>query len=144
MKKNHYTFSRVITAILIFSLTLGPIGSPVQGVMAAPLNAPQADAPDCVSPSNEIEAENCLTGNPPSEWDVSGAGDENIQGYATDISVDQGGTIEFKVDTDATDYRLDIYRLGYYNGDGARFITTIDPSATLPQTQPACLFDETG
>ena len=102
-------------------------------------------APDeCGDPgNNEIVAENCLTGNPSSEWDISGAGDLTIQGFATDISVDQGGTIEFKVDTGATDYRLDIYRLGYYNGDGARFITTFDPSATLPQIQPACLFDGT-
>ncbi len=93
-------------------------------------------APQCVNPANEIVAENCLTGNPPSEWDVSGAGDANIQGYATDISVNQGGTIHFKVDTDASDYRLDIYRLGYYDGNGARFIATVNPSATLPQTQP--------
>jgi large repetitive protein len=100
-------------------------------------------APDCINPPNEIVAENCLPGNPPSEWDVNGAGDASIQGFATDISVDQGGTIDFKVDTDATDYRLDIYRLGYYNSDGARFITTIQPSATLPQTQPACFFDGT-
>ena len=55
-------------------------------------------------------------GNPASEWDIPGgaAGDLSIQGYATDISVDQGQTIDFKVDTDASDYRLDIYRLGYY------------------------------
>jgi len=97
----------------------------------------------CGSPANEIEAENCLTGNPPSEWDVAGAGDGNIQGYATDISVDQGGTIGFKVATDATNYQLDIYRLGYYQGNGARFITTIQPSASLPQNQPACTFDGT-
>ena len=71
---------------------------------------------DCASPANAIEAENCKPGNPPSEWDVSGAGDSNIQGFATDISVNRGGTISFKVDTTASAYRLDIYRLGYYGG----------------------------
>ena len=30
---------------------------------------------NCSSPANPIEAENCLPGNPPSQWDVSGAGD---------------------------------------------------------------------
>ena len=40
-----------------------------------------------------------------------------------------------------TDYRLDIYRLGYYGGDGARKVATVQPSAALPQTQPACLTD---
>jgi hypothetical protein len=38
------------------------------------------------APANEIVAENCLEGNPASEWDVSGAGDASIQGFATDIS----------------------------------------------------------
>ncbi|HUR05171.1 MAG TPA: DUF4082 domain-containing protein, partial [Nonomuraea sp.] len=83
--------------------------------------------------------ENALPGNPPSEWDVVGAGSDNIQGYATDISINKGTTVNFKVDTDATDYRLDIYRIGYYSGMGARKITTVEPSATLPQQQPACI-----
>jgi hypothetical protein len=29
--------------------------------------------------------------------------------------------------------------MGYYQGNGARLITTVNPSAHLPQTQPACL-----
>jgi hypothetical protein len=29
----------------------------------------------CATPANAVVAENCLAGNPPSEWDVSGAGD---------------------------------------------------------------------
>jgi hypothetical protein len=91
------------------------------------------------SASNEVSVENQLPGAPPSEWDVSGAGDPTIQGFATDISVDAGDTVVFKVDTDATDYRLDVYRLGWYDGLGARLVTTIQPSAALPQSQPACL-----
>ena len=90
---------------------------------------------------NAIVTENALPGNPSSEWDITGAGDPSIQGYATDMSVNQGGTIRFKVDTNATQYRLDIYRLGYYGGLGARLVATVQPSATLPQTQPACLSD---
>jgi hypothetical protein len=43
----------------------------------------------CDCPANEIVTENCLPGNPASEWDVSGAGDASIQGFATDISVNQ-------------------------------------------------------
>ena len=42
--------------------------------------------------------------------------------------------VAFKVDTDATDYRIDIYRLGWYGGLGARQVATVEPSATLPQT----------
>ncbi|MEJ0084588.1 MAG: DUF4082 domain-containing protein [Pseudomonadota bacterium] len=89
--------------------------------------------------ANAITAENCLTGNPSSEWDISGAGDPSIQGYATQISVNRGGTVQFKVDTNATNYRFDIYRMGYYGGLGARKITSVNPTATLPQNQPNCL-----
>ena len=39
-----------------------------------------------------------------------------LQGFATDISVNTGQTVRFKVNTAATAYRLDIYRLGYYGG----------------------------
>ncbi len=43
--------------------------------------------------------------------------------------------------TDATAYGIDIYRLGYYGGNGARLIATVTPTVTLPQTQPPCLTD---
>ena len=90
---------------------------------------------------NPIVVENCLPGNPASEWDVSGVGDPSIQGFATDISVNRGGTVSFKVDTNASNYRFDIYRLGYYGGIGARKVATVQPSAALPQNQPNCLND---
>ncbi len=97
----------------------------------------------CVTPSNPIVVENCKPGNPPTEWDVTGAGDPSIQGFATDISVNRGQTVFFKIDTDATNYRLNIYRMGYYGGDGARKITTVQPSVVLPQIQPVCLNEPT-
>ncbi|MGZ6005649.1 MAG: N,N-dimethylformamidase beta subunit family domain-containing protein, partial [Candidatus Saccharimonadales bacterium] len=97
----------------------------------------------CLTPANAIVAENCKPGNPSTEWDVVGAGDLSIQGFATDISVNRGQTVNFKIQTDAAAYRLDIYRIGYYGGNGARKITTVQPSAVLPQTQPTCLSDTT-
>ena len=104
--------------------------------------SPHAQQPACTPPiSNPVACENQLPGNPASEWDVSGAGDSTIQGFATDISVDQGQTVSFKIDTNATNYRLDIYRMGYYGGDGARKVATVTPSANLPQNQPNCLAD---
>jgi hypothetical protein len=95
----------------------------------------------CSAPQNAIEAENCLAGTPQSQWDISGAGDSTIQGFATSISVNQGQTVSFKINTNASSYKLGIYRLGYYGGNGARLITTIQPSANLPQSQPACITD---
>ena len=114
------SFHRALQAVLFLAAVLGP----------APARA-----------QNAIVLENALAGNPSSEWDVAGAGDASIQGYATDVSVDQGGTIEFRIDTDATSYRIDIYRLGWYGGLGARKVATVLPSATLPQAQPACITD---
>ncbi len=105
---------------------------------------PAAAAKDpCATPVNKIVAENCKPGNPSTEWDINGNGDESIQGFATDISYNVGETARFKVKTDSARYRIDIYRTGYYNGLGARLITTIRPSGSLPQRQPECAADYT-
>jgi Domain of unknown function (DUF4082)/Bacterial Ig-like domain/Calx-beta domain/Bacterial Ig domain/Purple acid Phosphatase, N-terminal domain len=88
--------------------------------------------------SNPIVCENQLPGSPATEWDIAGAGDLDIQGFATDISVDQGQTVSFKIKS-TTPYQLDIYRMGYYGGMGARHVATIPSSATTAPTQPACV-----
>ena len=49
--------------------------------------------------------------------------------------------IDFKIETDASAYTIDIYRMGYYQGLGARKITSVTPSASLPQNQPNCITD---
>ena len=94
---------------------------------------------ECARPANEIVAENCLEGHPATEWDINGYGDPSIQGFGTEIAIAQGETIEFKVDTDSDDYRIDVYRMGYYGGMGARRVDSIEPSAALPQAQPECM-----
>jgi hypothetical protein len=92
----------------------------------------------CLTPANEIACENSKPGNPASEWDIARA-DETLVGFATDMSVDQGETVGFKIKTEAADYRIDVYRIGYYGGDGARKVATLAPTVPLPQSQPACL-----
>ncbi|HZU22757.1 MAG TPA: N,N-dimethylformamidase beta subunit family domain-containing protein, partial [Terriglobales bacterium] len=101
---------------------------------------PAAAFASCASPANDIERENCKAGTPQSQWDLNsdGAGDPTIQGFATDISVNVGQTVYFKINTNATAYTIDIYRMGYYGGNGARLVASIKPSASLPQTQPQC------
>ncbi|SIO28385.1 Ig-like domain-containing protein [Singulisphaera sp. GP187] len=94
--------------------------------------------------SNPIVAENMLPGSPASEWDISGAGDTSLQGFATDISVDQGQTVSFKIDdTSQASYHVDIYRMGYYGGLGARKVATISSASTQRQNQPSGLSDPT-
>src|SRR5262245_21559080 len=116
----------------------------VSGLVLGPGLESQALAGPCDPPIlNPIACENSKPGNPPGEWGINGAGDTNIQGFATNISVNLGETVHFKVDTDASNYRLDIYRMGYYNGMGARHVDTVMPSVPLPQSQPWCLTDVT-
>ncbi len=50
-----------------------------------------AAASACGPTVNPIACENQNPGDPASQWDVSGAGDASIQGFATDISVAPGG-----------------------------------------------------
>lgn len=86
--------------------------------------------------TNPIVAENQKPGNPESEWGIVGAGDSNIEGFATDISVNSGSTVNFKVNTNSNNYRIDIYRLGYYGGLGARKVTTIQHTGLQNQPNP--------
>jgi hypothetical protein len=95
----------------------------------------------CGVGGNAIACENSKPGTDPSIWDIDGAGDDDIQGFATDISVNVGGTIQFKIDTSARAYTIDIYRTGWYQGLGARKIASVTPSASLPQKQPSCITD---
>ncbi|RKS02408.1 DUF4082 domain-containing protein [Flavobacterium sp. 102] len=87
---------------------------------------------------NPIVAENANQGNPASEWDIVGSGDLSIQGFATDISVNTGETIDFKIDCKApqTNFTIKIYRLGYYNNDGGRLIADLGSFAGTIQPSP--------
>ncbi len=96
--------------------------------------------------ANPVACDNVLTGDSPNDWEVNGIGDSTIQGYATQMSVNVGQTEQFKINTTSTNYHIDILRLGYYGGNGARIVqANIKPSVTLPQTQPPCqTFSDTG
>lgn len=90
---------------------------------------------------NKIALENMKQGNSIDEWGIEGDGGGTIQGFATEISTNIGQTVDFKIATDSTHYRIDIYRLGYYGGDGARKVASIDKSLTTAQIQPHPIVD---
>ena len=112
-------------------------GGEVTGNVTVTVTGPTTAAVSPIVAVNPIVAENMLPGNPQSEWGINGP-DSRLEGFATDISIDQGNTVQFKIDHDAaiTDYRIDIYRLGYYDGLGARKVATIDPSSLVDQPAP--------
>ncbi|MGX7703709.1 DUF4082 domain-containing protein [Methylobacterium sp. Gmos1] len=88
------------------------------------------------STTNKIVLENQKVGNPVSEWGIDGSGDGNIEGFATDISTNVGKTVNFKINTNSNNYRIDIYRLGYYGGLGARKIDTLQHTGVQNQPDP--------
>lgn len=60
-----------------------------------------------------------------------------IEGYCNRTSVTAGDILSFQVSTQpATPFRIEIYRLGYYQGLGGRHIQTFGPFAGKPQETP--------
>jgi hypothetical protein len=106
---------------------------------AAPTRVFAATDPCSYASVNPIPCENTQPGTSPSVSHVQSGDSTSIMGFATDISVNLGGTISFKIKTGSSNYTIGIYRIGYYQGLGARQLATITPSANLPQKQPACL-----
>ncbi|WP_328468563.1 DUF4082 domain-containing protein [Actinoplanes sp. NBC_00393] len=103
-----------------------------------PRSATAALADPCAPVLNPIVCENSKDGTSHEEWDILGAGDDSIQGFATDISVNAGSTINFKIATDAASYTIDVYRLGWYDGDGARKITPLTPNLSVANSPDDC------
>lgn len=94
----------------------------------------------CIAQTNAIKDENALAGNPSSEWDIGEgtAGSTSLQGFATEMSVNRGERVNFKINASSNfTYTIKIYRLGYYQGNGARLITTLGTNYTgVVQPQP--------
>ncbi|HET6209251.1 MAG TPA: N,N-dimethylformamidase beta subunit family domain-containing protein, partial [Jatrophihabitans sp.] len=94
----------------------------------------------CGATINPVACENSKPGNPENEWQIDDAGDATLQGFSTDTSVNIGGTIGFKIKA-STAYKIDFYRLGYYQGNGARKQNTTSITVNNPASQPTCLSD---
>jgi hypothetical protein len=90
--------------------------------------------------ANKIVTENQKTGTPESTWAIHGsianAGDSQIEGFTTQISTNAGQTVSFKINTAASGYTLDVYRLGYYGGDGATLVTSMHHTGADNQPNP--------
>lgn len=95
-------------------------------------------------PTNPIVLENQKQGTPQSIWQIDpGRDSTTIQGFTTAISTNIGSTVQFKISnkTSNPNYHIDIYRLGYYGGDGARLVTTLQHQAATSVAQPTPLKD---
>jgi hypothetical protein len=78
-----------------------------------------------VAAYNEIVLENQKEGT--TEWLITDLATNNeIAGYGDATSINKGEAINLKISlAQSGQYNLDVYRLGYYNGAGARLITSV-------------------
>ncbi len=85
---------------------------------------------------NVVQSENAKAGT--SNWQLTNpALNHEIEGYASLSSVNRGGNISFLVNTQDPSYQLDIYRMGWYGGAGAREVLGPVNVAGTSQTIPA-------
>ena len=85
------------------------------------------------APANPITRENALAGSP--AWRLPRATPGAIEGYASRVSVVQGDGLDLHVSTSpAARYRVEVYRIGWYGGAGARRVAC----------SPGCAADKAG
>jgi hypothetical protein len=94
-------------------------------------------------PNRPVELENRRTGA--TDWqltrvrvDAQGFRSPWIEGYCSKQSVVNGETIDIMVSTNPpARFELEIFRMGYYSGRGARLITKLGPFSGKTQQDPA-------
>jgi streptogramin lyase len=93
-----------------------------------------------INPAHELESpiklENRLTGT--SAYTLTRPALTNeVEGYASDSSVAAGETLRIYVNVSkAQGVRADVYRIGYYQGLGARLVKSLASVAVSPQPMP--------
>ncbi len=92
--------------------------------------------------SNVIQEENLKTGS--TDWqltrvraDAGGFRSPWIEGYCSKQSVQAGDSIDIMVSANPPrEFQIEIFRMGYYGGRGARLMTTLGPFQGKTQTTP--------
>jgi hypothetical protein len=113
---------------LIFTFLLLGVSSvymPTHRVAAAPAAGP-----------NPIQVENSKPGTPGWNDFASTLQPDLISGFGSKISVNHGDSLDFYVTTTAPSFNIDIFRTGYYQGAGARLITSLGSFPGVHQAIP--------
>ena len=91
--------------------------------------------PQVTLPNNPITIENQKTGS--DNWHLNNpATNHEIEGYASLTSVDRGSQIELFVNTKDPTYTIEIFRMGWYGGKGARQVTPTITRKGIEQPAP--------
>ncbi|MEI5584112.1 MULTISPECIES: cell wall-binding repeat-containing protein [unclassified Agromyces] len=133
------TILALVTVLLTAAATLAT--SPAQPAAAQPVAAGAVRTAAAVPPVNDVVVENRLRGD--SSWRIPWSGyslatdtDMAVKAYATKVSIDNGETADFRVHVSSPgSVRYDVYRLGWYQGHGARRVTGGTFNGV---SQPAC------
>ena len=89
-----------------------------------------------VAAQNAIVLENHKAGT--TAWKITNlATNDEIAGYGDTTSINKGQALNLKISlSQAGQYRLDVYRLGYYGGKGGRLITSVMDLNGVTQASP--------
>ncbi len=126
----------VIISVVIVLVEAGPSAFAGSGGSGTPVALDQPTTqPTTAGATNPIVQENAQPGS--IGWHIPQglAATTQIQAYAGTTSVSPGQSITFYVSTqqNGTSYRLDVYRLGWYDGTGARLMTSVPGQIGLGQ-----------
>ncbi|WP_416209789.1 N,N-dimethylformamidase beta subunit family domain-containing protein [Nostoc sp. LEGE 06077] len=125
------------TNLTLGSVPTGP-GGVVVAATASGIGTTTFSASVAPANPNPIYLENTHTGT--TEWKLSNRASGEIAGYASATSVNKGGSLPIKVSlSQAGQFTIDVYRLGYYGGTGGRFM--MSSGALSGTTQPAPIPD---
>lgn len=127
MTRKRMMFIIVVWAVAVFTLIAifaGP--SLFSDVTVTSQSFPLLETPSPASEANPVSSENMLPGS--TDWNIPPAHESTyqIQAYAGATSVAPRHTITFYASTqDTGNITIDIYRMGWYDGTGARLMQSI-------------------
>ena len=129
---------RVARRMVLKSLAAGALWEPACGAPPLETSAHSQHRVDPPSPiETPIRVENRLPGT--SDFELQRpANEREVEGYASTTSASLGETLEICVNVSrAQGVRWDLYRVGHYQGLGARLIGSGAPVPVTPQPEPS-------
>jgi hypothetical protein len=135
----------VVLAAVVAVVAVVAVGTPsahrrASGAGAHAHPAPGGGSPSAVFPGPDgVRAAGVIAENRPgtTAWRITGRQrPDGIQGYASAVAAQVGQTVRLFVSTPATTFRVEAFRMGYYQGRGARLVWSSGPQQG--RRQPAC------
>ena len=111
-------------------------GTESDPAVTTPATVVSGGPPGAVSEiSARVEAENARPGS--AGWKLTNvAANHEIEGYADHTSITAGQPVTLFVSTTAPDFHVEVYRMGYYQGLGARLVVTSQDTPGFRQAAP--------